>query len=422
VHDNEESPSVLRPAHLEGQVGAAAFPAHPQKPQKQADSAQGLPDPKAISLPGPQPSPATVPHIASPIPHNPTSASAPQTLQPTATSKIASRAVNAGPTTGQVKVPQEDEPAESTTEDKPAKLSMPGQGISGEHADLNATNTPASASAKQSPVSPAPGPSQVRNKSANPVEAQASEHRIQVENDKETDEELGLPATSFQATPLPAPPSPTVGIEPIKPEAWHSAEHKPIVKESSLTSNVQAGAGQPQAVKPDLSTTIVSPAERPVVFAPPHTFLPIGGETAVQEASSPSQLAAQRAGLIDRAMDDPGLSLNVMPHSAHLSIAGETGNLALHVRVRDGSADVNVSGTMAPLFDAKAGEVRSVLAGEGLQMGSFATDQRGNSQSQQGQPESAPRTHDLPPPPPRRTNPSTSEAQITDDRRIHVTA
>jgi hypothetical protein len=111
-----------------------------------------------------------------------------------------------------------------------------------------------------------------------------------------------------------------------------------------------------------------------------------------------------------------------MPHSAHLSITGDRGDLALHVRVRDGSADVNVSGTMAPLFDAKAPEVRNVLAGEGLQLGSFATDQRGYSQGQQGHPESAPRTNDLPPPPPRRNNTLTPEVQIADDQRIHVTA
>jgi hypothetical protein len=115
--------------------------------------------------------------------------------------------------------------------------------------------------------------------------------------------------------------------------------------------------------------------------------------------------------------------MTVMPHSAHLSIASSAGDLALHVRVRDGSADVNVSGAMAPLFDSKAPEVRTALAGEGIHLGSFATNQQSSSQGQQGQPESTPKTGDAHPlPAPRRTTTSGPQVQIADDRRIHVTA
>ena len=115
--------------------------------------------------------------------------------------------------------------------------------------------------------------------------------------------------------------------------------------------------------------------------------------------------------------------MTVMPHSAHLAIASSAGDLALHVRVRDGSADISVSGGMAPLFDTKAPEVRTVLAGEGIQLGSFATNQQSNSQGQQRQPESTPQAADSHPlPTPRRTSTSIPEVQVTDDRRIHVTA
>jgi hypothetical protein len=111
-----------------------------------------------------------------------------------------------------------------------------------------------------------------------------------------------------------------------------------------------------------------------------------------------------------------------MPHAAHMSILSTTGDLALHVRVRDGSADVNVSGSLAPLFDAKAPEVRTVLAGEGLNLGSFATDQRGQSQQHQQPAEPFARSEARAAPPTSR--PTSSIARDTDlsDDHIHVTA
>lgn len=342
----------------------------------------------------------------------------------TATAKVAV----AAPTTNQAQagVRQDDEFAEATTETRPAGPSVRQTGISSENTNRQATDTPPSV--KQSPASPAPAASQGRNRSTAPVEPAAEKRRIQVGDEvgdeKESAEALAAPATSSQATPLPATSSPTLGIEdkPLRSVALHSAEHKTNADNTSQSNSASSTASLPHATKPDFAPVVLSSAERHVTFALPPTFIQASGEASVQEAAAPSPLAAERAGLVDRAIADPGLSVTVMPHSAHLSIASDAGDLALHVRVRDGSADVNVSGTMAPLFDAKAPEVRTVLAGQGLELGSFATDQRGNSQSQQGNPERAPRTNDLPPPPPRRTNTSTPEVQIADDRRIHVTA
>jgi hypothetical protein len=132
--------------------------------------------------------------------------------------------------------------------------------------------------------------------------------------------------------------------------------------------------------------------------------------------------AEQTSRLVDRAIDDPGLSVAVMPHAAHMSITSTTGDLALHVRVRDGSADVHVSGSMAPLFDSKAPEVRTVLAGEGLNLGSFATDQRGQSQHHH-QPSEPGAPSDSRPAPAsfRPTSSVASDTDISDDH-IHVTA
>jgi hypothetical protein len=236
-----------------------------------------------------------------------------------------------------------------------------------------------------------------------------------------------------QPDPLAAVSASATNIEakPIKPEPARPTESTSVVDHASQTGHAQPAVGSPQAATSSLpapslpapSLPTVAPAERPTIFAPQTAFLHANLETTVRGVSAPSPIAEERAGLIDRAINDPGLSMTVMPHTAHVSIAGDAGNLALHVRVRDGSADINVSGTMAPLFDAKAPEVRTVLAGQGLQLGSFATDQRGQSQGQQGQPENAPRTSEPHPlPPPRRASTSTPEIQSADDRRIHVTA
>ena len=395
---------------------ANATPAHVQKPLSQAVGSQVLPVPPAISPSVQQAIPAPVPQNlpATQAARDPKSERLAFRPTATATAKVAL----AAPTTDHAlaSVRQEDEPAESITATRPARPSLRQSG----NAECQATDTPP---VKQSPASPTPAASQGRNRSTAPLETAAEKRRFKVEDDKESVEALAAPATSSQAIPLLATSSPTLGIEnkPPRSEALRSAAHKTIA-DTAQTSSAPSTPGQPHATGPVFAPVVLSSPEQPATFALPLTFIPASGEASVQEASAPSPPAAERAGLVDRAIADPGLSVTVMPHSAHLTIASDAGDLALHVRVRDGSADVNMSGTMAPLFDAKAPEVRTVLAGEGLQLGSFATDQRGNSQSQQGNPESAPRTNDLPPPQPRRNNTSTPEVQIVDDRRIHVTA
>jgi hypothetical protein len=162
-------------------------------------------------------------------------------------------------------------------------------------------------------------------------------------------------------------------------------------------------------------------ADKPIPLAPnlaPQNTVPLSNAEAATLATT-----EQTTKLVDRAIDDPGLSVAVLPHAAHMSITSTTGDLALHVRVRDGSADVNVSGSMAPLFDSKAPEVRTVLAGEGLSLGSFGTDQRGQSQ-QHHQPSEPAARSDARPTSPNVRAPSSvpSDTDISDDRRIHVTA
>jgi hypothetical protein len=130
--------------------------------------------------------------------------------------------------------------------------------------------------------------------------------------------------------------------------------------------------------------------------------------------------------LAAQAARDDGLTMTVMPHSAHMSIESSDGDLALHLRVRDGSADVTVGGSMAPLFETRAPEARAALASEGLNLGRFDLGQQAGGSSsgssgQQGQ--AAPERPDRAPEPatPYRHQSNHHEA-TPGDGRIHVTA
>ena len=112
--------------------------------------------------------------------------------------------------------------------------------------------------------------------------------------------------------------------------------------------------------------------------------------------------------------------MTVMPHAAHMSIESSDGDLALHLRVRHGSADVTVGGSMAPLFETRAPEARAALASEGLNLGRFDLGQQGGG-GQQGQP--APERPERAPEPPAPYRQQSGPNETTPgDGRIHVTA
>jgi hypothetical protein len=111
--------------------------------------------------------------------------------------------------------------------------------------------------------------------------------------------------------------------------------------------------------------------------------------------------------------------MTVMPHSAHMAIESSEGDLALHLRVRHGSADVTVGGSMAPLFESRAPEARAALASEGLSLGRFDLGQQGGGQQGQPAPERPERASE--PSTPYRHQATTAEPAPADGR-IHVTA
>jgi hypothetical protein len=440
---------VLKFAHDDPPVTTNTSPVHEAKPAQKPANSPTLPVAEVGVAPVLQPTPATVAQhpLSSHVFANPPTPDVPETTSPRTTAATTAKTTLAGgekpsPVTnngsakaaptrakadpGNVRPETDAKNPHINDEAKPPRTDKAEAST-----DATVRTTPDKAPTSTTKGS-APATASTANQGANKISTQAeptpSKRRARL-----AEEEKPGPAAK-SATPSAQPNQPTAvsapvlnaESKPIKPEPQRSGESASVVDHPLDTSHAQPTASTPHAVTPSLSAhslSTVAPTDRPTTFASQTTFQHANLETTAREVSAPSRIAEEHAGLIDRAINDPGLSMNVMPHSAHVSIAGDAGDLALHVRVRDGSADINVSGTMAPLFNAKAPEVRSVLAGEGLQLGSFATDQQGHSRGQQGQPESAPRTSDPHPlPPPGRASTSTPEIQSADDRRIHVTA
>jgi hypothetical protein len=424
-HAKGENGSVGNPAIADRHVIAEPAPAPEQKKPSRIIGTQTAAIAQFGSAPTTQPNPATVPQQNTPAQasrtHEPTSP--PEASRPVATGRAPAKATIAKPTM-EVTVP----PDGTKQRELPSDAKTPPSGVnqstaSGETSARTTTDTTIAANSNQPPAPLAQDAGQVKTKSS--VAPVASKRRAGPTDDKDPEEVTAASAKPPMANPVHSltPPSPAGQLKPSKQEASQFSAHRDAGENLSQTSSTPSAAPS-HTMKEELHPAAMAPAERSGAFASQGVFLPPTGDTARGEVFQASPIAAERAALVDRAVEDPGLSMNVMPHSAHLSIASDAGDLSLHVRVRDGSADVNVSGSMAPLFDAKAPEVRTVLAGEGLQLGSFATDQRGSSQGQQqGQPESAPATqYPHPLPPPRRAATSTPEVHIADDRRIHITA
>jgi len=401
-------------------------PVQEQKPQRRPASSQAPVVEQVPSPSIPQPTPVPVAHesLGPQLAPNPQPVRPSETAHPIVAAKAVPGATTVRPALGHPGTVDETKPSAGTSDVVKPESNADHVLTPSERTAPAAAGKPANASPE--PVAPLPSPPSAHTGSKSAIHAQplASKQRTQDEDEKKQDEApsapTNVPKPNLQTTQ--ASTASTLEINTPKPEASQPAEHRNTAP-SSQTSSTQSTASPPLLAREDLHGSVLPTGDRPPVVVPPATLPSSTGEAGLREAPAPSPTAVETAGLIDRAIQDPGLSMNVMPHSAHLSITGDAGDLSLHVRVRDGSADVNVSGTMAPLFDSKAPEVRTVLAGEGLQLGNFATDQRGGSQGHPGQPENATRHTDPHPlPAPRRTNTTTPEVQVAADRRIHVTA
>jgi flagellar hook-length control protein FliK len=119
--------------------------------------------------------------------------------------------------------------------------------------------------------------------------------------------------------------------------------------------------------------------------------------------------------------------VTVMPNVARVSVESADGDLALHLRIKDGNAEVSMTGSLAPMFEQRSNEVQTVLAGEGLNLGRFDLGQDSRQGQQQSQPQELP-GDDAGPGRPGNNNPARATSAGGEqpvrrtDGRIHVTA
>ncbi|HVR61068.1 MAG TPA: hypothetical protein VMU50_04170 [Polyangia bacterium] len=139
------------------------------------------------------------------------------------------------------------------------------------------------------------------------------------------------------------------------------------------------------------------------------------------------------APFLAQAADDPTLQGTIMTDGAHVSLdAGAAGEITLHLRVKDGVADVRVEGAAVPALEIRQQELRVALASEGLSLGGFES---GQSPARDDMPRFAPGAEPDHQPPPRPTPEpvTTGRAVATPGRttattagttggRLHVTA
>ena len=228
------------------------------------------------------------------------------------------------------------------------------------------------------------------------------------------------------------PHSPAPATTPTTPPVLHQQPRtaeppapvtRPITLESTVGQNPPSSASPatPQIALPHPISPLASTVPLPLLTVPGMSPIAATDSAAVGFYQMPT-VSADSAQLYHQAADDPGLAVAVLAHAAHVSLASDGGDLSLHVRVRDGNADVNVSGSMAPMFESKAPEVRTVLAAQGLGLSSFATEQQGSQQHSQQRPEPAlAEPHHHPAMPTLRAS-TPANVATGDEGRIHITA
>ncbi len=422
VLQDEKAVSDARPSHAVAHAAEANSPTREQMRPSPSSTNRVSPTQKATS-PRAQTIPASTPQ-QSPSSEDPLTAestNAPAVSRPVATPNGTTKVAPAKPVTDPMHTANETNNSQSPS----------GAGSTEARANHPDTSPPDTAdmSADDSVKSSLPSPGlvspKITNGDAAPSKTTTTKKRSPLADDEEPTKAAVPAPPPAKTSALPSSSSSASSGDMKQPTSAPSPESDPrgLSESATQSNNPRPMENQPATTKQDLHPTSFTPTDPPTVLAHQPMFAPQYTLAVGHEASTPPAILTERANLFDRAVDDPGLSLNVMPHAAHLSIASSAGDLALHVRVRDGSADVHVSGTMAPLFDTKAPEIRAALAGEGLSLGSYATDQQGSSRGQHGQPGNSPKTDDTHPlPVPLRTTTTTPEVQDADDRRIHVTA
>ena len=211
---------------------------------------------------------------------------------------------------------------------------------------------------------------------------------------------------------------------PEHPRAPAISEGKPTTDHAAPSSPAPAPTATPAApngLRADAQMATTLQQAMPQAALPVHAPATLGtASAAATDLRAAVHLPAHAAALAAQAERDDGLSMTVRPHAAHMSIESPDGDLDLHMRVRQGSAEITVGGSMAHLFESRAPEARAALAGEGLALGRFDSGQQGGGQQNQPAPEA---TEPLGEPPAAYRPHQTAAVPVApSDGRIHVTA
>ena len=250
--------------------------------------------------------------------------------------------------------------------------------------------------------------------------------RAQDGTDSPSEEASAWLAASVAAPNLPSPSSQTHHLRPAEIASVTEHVHAPRTDQGKQPLQAPAGfASIPLAHAQD-GLRADAQATATVTQAPLQVTLPVPAPTASTPTSAPptepraaTHLPAHAASLAAQVTRDDGLSVTVLPHAAHMSIESPDGDLALHLRVRQGSAEISLGGSMAHLFTTRAPEARAALASEGLALGRFDSGQQDGGQP--GQP--APETPEFSGETPASYRPTQgSPLPAPTEGRIHVTA
>lgn len=193
---------------------------------------------------------------------------------------------------------------------------------------------------------------------------------------------MGAPAHSHRAPPdLPkAPNGHRAGHDHSANAAAHAAPppldalHESLARRSGLAARDMAhldkrrAHGQPANDENGPSSPQASPDA--AAFARQLT----DDVKNVAASAAPTQDAPAVASVLPaEALQDDSIRGAVMTNAAHLHLeTGSMGELGLHVRIREGVAEVRLDGAAAPVLKAREPELREALAAEGVRLGQLA--------------------------------------------------
>ena len=145
---------------------------------------------------------------------------------------------------------------------------------------------------------------------------------------------------------------------------------------AAAPAKIAASASDDHAAKKSAASPL-KPAEetaaaqaKPAVSASAQAAAELPANTAAKGSSTTPAAPATALPFTHEAGADPSLHVSLLPQAAHVRMDVEgSGELDLHLRLRDGVAHVTVSGSAASLVESHTSDLRSALAGQGVALG-----------------------------------------------------